>query len=209
MPAASVIPTPHIADAPGSRVLIRDAKWIIRRVNRCYDGGQQLVCDGVSELFRDREALFLTALEPKMEVLDPVETWLVRDDSPGFVGTHHLEGQLRQAVPSEVDTWYHANGRILLHPQQWPLRRRDSPEGRYGGLLLHPWRHPLRYPARLEGHPRSHRGHTHPHHPRRQPPGGLPRAHDYIRSPLHRLRPPEDCRTTWVAFTERLADRSD
>ena len=48
--------------APGARVVIRDAEWVIRRVDRSPDGGYQIVCDGVSELVREREAIFLTTL---------------------------------------------------------------------------------------------------------------------------------------------------
>ena len=66
--------------APGARVVIRDAEWVIRRVDRAPDGGYQLVCDGVSELVREREAIFLTTLEPDIQVLDPADTRLAPDD---------------------------------------------------------------------------------------------------------------------------------
>jgi hypothetical protein len=38
--------------APGSRVVIRDEEWLIRRVDPSSDGGHLLSCDGVSELVR-------------------------------------------------------------------------------------------------------------------------------------------------------------
>ena len=82
--------------------MIRDAEWVIRRVDRSPDGGYQLVCDGVSELVREREAIFLTTLEPDIQVLDPVETRLVPDSSPAFADSRlYLESQLRQAVPND------------------------------------------------------------------------------------------------------------
>jgi len=82
--------------------MIRDAEWVIRRADRLPDGGYQLVCDGVSELVREREAIFLTTLEPDIEVLDPAETRLVPDPSPGFADSRlYLESQLRQAVPND------------------------------------------------------------------------------------------------------------
>ena len=88
--------------APGARVVIRDAEWVIRRVDRSPDGGYQLVCDGVSELVREREAIFLTTLEPEIQVLDPAETCLVPDPSPGFADSRlYLESLLRQAVPND------------------------------------------------------------------------------------------------------------
>ncbi|MCY4470166.1 MAG: helicase-related protein [Thiotrichales bacterium] len=67
-------------------------------------GGYQIVCDGVSELVRGREAVFLTALEPTIQVLDPAETELVPDDSAQFTDSIlYMESQLRQAVPNDTD----------------------------------------------------------------------------------------------------------
>ena len=75
---------------------------VIRRADRLPEGGYQLVCDGVSELVREREAIFLTTLEPDIEVLDPAETRLVPDPSPGFADSRlYLESQLRQAVAND------------------------------------------------------------------------------------------------------------
>ena len=51
-PAASLVP------APGARVVIRDAEWVVRRVDMIADGAYQLVCDGVSELVREQEAVY-------------------------------------------------------------------------------------------------------------------------------------------------------
>ena len=88
--------------APGARVLVRDAEWVVRRVDLGPDGSQQLVCDGISELVREREAVFLTRLEPKIEVLDPARTRLVADPSPQFADSRlYMESLLRQAVPSD------------------------------------------------------------------------------------------------------------
>ena len=95
-PAAPAVP------APGARVLIRDAEWVVRRADHAPDGGYRLVCDGISELVREREAVFLTTLEPDLRVLDPAETRLVPDPSPGFADSRlWMESQLRQAVPSD------------------------------------------------------------------------------------------------------------
>ena len=97
-PLASAGPVP----APGARVVIRDAEWVIRRVDRCPDGGYQLVCDGVSELVREREAIFLDSIDSDIQVLDPADTRLVPDESPGFADSRlYLESQLRQAVPND------------------------------------------------------------------------------------------------------------
>ena len=94
-PANLSIPT------PGARVVVRDAEWIVRRVDHA-PGGFQIVCDGVSELVRGREAVFLTALEPAIQVLDPAETQLVPDRSAQFTDSIlSMESQLRQSVPND------------------------------------------------------------------------------------------------------------
>ena len=82
---------------------MRDAEWIVRRVDHA-PGGYQIVCDGVSELVRGREVVFLTALEPTIQVLDPAETELVPDDSARFTDSIlYMESQLRQAVPNDTE----------------------------------------------------------------------------------------------------------
>jgi hypothetical protein len=63
--------------APGARVLVRDAEWLVRRVDRTSTGGQALCVVGISELVRDKEAIFLTEVERSIEILDPVDTKLV------------------------------------------------------------------------------------------------------------------------------------
>ena len=56
----------------------------------------------MSELVREREAIFLTNLEQDIQVLEPAETRLVPDSSPGFADSRlYLESQLRQAVPND------------------------------------------------------------------------------------------------------------
>ena len=77
---ASAGPVP----APGARVVIRHAEWVIRRVDRSPDGGYQLVCDGVSELVREREAIFLTTIESDIQVLDPADTGSCRTEKALF-----------------------------------------------------------------------------------------------------------------------------
>jgi hypothetical protein len=42
---------------------------VVRRVDHSSDGGVALLCDGVSELVRDRSAWFLTELEEGVRVL--------------------------------------------------------------------------------------------------------------------------------------------
>ena len=103
---------------PGARVVVRDAEWLVRRVDHA-PGGYQIVCDGVSELVRGREAVFLTALEPAIEVLDPAKTQLVPDDSAQFGDSIlYMESQLRQAVPNDADIHVGHTAAMDLVPYQ-------------------------------------------------------------------------------------------
>lgn len=96
------VPLQDLEFAPGARVLVRDVEWVIRRIDLSSDGGQQLTCDGVSELVRGQQGVFLTSLEEEIKVLDPAKTRLVPDHSPGFVRSRlFIESQLRQAVPND------------------------------------------------------------------------------------------------------------
>ena len=103
---------------PGARVVVRDAEWIVRRVDHA-PGGYQIVCDGVSELVRGRESFFLTALEPAIEVLDPAKTQLVPDESAQFTDSIlYMESQLRQAVPNDAEIHVGHTAAMDLVPYQ-------------------------------------------------------------------------------------------
>ena len=121
MAPQTAIDHPDRADpviTPGARVLIRDAEWIVRRVDNA-PGGFQLVCDGVDELVRGREAIFLTALEPPIQVLDPSNTELVPDRSAQFSDSIlYMESQLRQAVPNDAEIHVGHTAAMDLVPYQ-------------------------------------------------------------------------------------------
>ncbi|MBK9664625.1 MAG: DEAD/DEAH box helicase [Gammaproteobacteria bacterium] len=107
-------PTP----APGARVLIRNEEWVIRNVEPCDVGGHQLDCIWLSETVRNRDAIFLTELD-EVRVLDPGETDLVADDSPGFIATLlYLEARLRQTVPTDTAISTGHRGAMDLLPFQ-------------------------------------------------------------------------------------------
>jgi hypothetical protein len=92
------------AIAPGARVFIRDAEWIVKRVDRTGTGGQSIQVVGVSEIVRYKEARFLSEIEGKsITVLDSAETELVPDASLQFRNSRlYLEGLLRQAPPTGI-----------------------------------------------------------------------------------------------------------
>ena len=88
--------------APGARILARDAEWLVRRVDRTSSGGQALAVVGVSEFVRDREAVLLDEIEPRIEVIDPCETALVADTSPMFLSSLlYIESLLRRKPPTD------------------------------------------------------------------------------------------------------------
>lgn len=89
--------------APGARVEIRDEEWVIRRVDPTMNHGDQLTCEGISELVRGKEAIFLTKFEDKIQILDPKLTKLVQDKSPQFSQSLlFIESQLRQSTPNDL-----------------------------------------------------------------------------------------------------------
>ena len=59
--------------APGARVVIRDAEWLVRKVDRTSTGGQSITVVGISELVKDKEAIFLSRIEKQIEVAP--ENW--------------------------------------------------------------------------------------------------------------------------------------
>ena len=90
-----------IAPAPGARIVVRDAEWVVRRVDMTSGGNHQLACTGVSEIVRDRQAVFLSELE-RIEVLEPENTRLVPDRSPAFADSLlYMESRLRQVVAND------------------------------------------------------------------------------------------------------------
>jgi superfamily II DNA or RNA helicase len=105
--------------APGSRAVIRDEEWLIRRVDPSTDGGWLLTCDGISELVRGRDALFLTKLEGQIEVLNPADTQLVPDTSPTYnAALLYLESMRRRSVANDERVHLGHRGVMNLVPYQ-------------------------------------------------------------------------------------------
>ena len=88
--------------APGARVVIRDAEWLVRKVDRTSTGGQALSVVGLSELVKDKEAIFLTEIDKNVQVMDPVDTDLVLDSSNYYRDSLlYMESLLRQTPPTD------------------------------------------------------------------------------------------------------------
>ncbi len=105
--------------APGARIVVRDAEWLVRRVDRTSTGGQAIRVVGVSELVRGREAIFLDEIERSIEVLDPVNTRLVQDASSAYQASLvYMESLLRQTPPTDENLYIGHRAAMDLVPFQ-------------------------------------------------------------------------------------------
>ena len=105
--------------APGARIVIRDAEWIVRRVDKTSTGGQALHVIGISELVKDKEAIFLDEIEKKIELLDPAETRLVQDNSSSYKASLlYIESLLRKTPPTDENLYIGHKGAMDSVPYQ-------------------------------------------------------------------------------------------
>lgn len=90
--------------APGAHIEVRDAVWRVVQVNQTSSGSAAWHVVGLSEIVRDQEAIFLQEYEPKVTVLDPRETQLVVDPTPGHRRSRlYLESKLRRVPPTTTE----------------------------------------------------------------------------------------------------------
>ncbi len=88
--------------APGARVVIRDAQWLVRKVERTQGKGHVIHAIGLSDIVRNKEAQFLTNIEQNIEILDPAETALKQDLSASFRDSLlYLESLLQKTIPTD------------------------------------------------------------------------------------------------------------
>jgi len=86
--------------ATGAHIEVRDAVWRVVQVNQTSSGKSAWHVVGLSEIVRDEEAIFLEEYEPQVRVLDPRETKLVVDPTPGHRSARlFLESKLRRVPP--------------------------------------------------------------------------------------------------------------
>ncbi|NTW36203.1 MAG: DEAD/DEAH box helicase [Syntrophobacteraceae bacterium] len=100
----------HILRVKGrARVVVRDAEWLVRKADRTSTGGQKLTVVGISELVKNKEAIFLTEVEElakPVEVLDPAKTKLVQDMSSSYQASLlYMESLLRQTPPTDENLY--------------------------------------------------------------------------------------------------------
>lgn len=97
-----LVPATEQVLAPGARILVRDAEWLVRRTDRTSTGGLAIEAIGLSELVRDKASVFLDEIEPSIRVLEPAETELVPDTSSSYKASLlYIESLLRQTPPTD------------------------------------------------------------------------------------------------------------
>lgn len=106
--------------APGMRVVIRDAEWLVKRVdiasNTPKSNVWELTCIGISNIVRGKLARFIAAYEDKIEILRPEETRLVPDGSRKYVQSRlFIESLLRRtpATDAKIHIAQHAAMDVL------------------------------------------------------------------------------------------------
>lgn len=104
--------------APGLRVEIRDAEWVIKRADLTSSGTHSLLVTGISELVRGKDARFLTEID-RVKPLHPEDTELVPDPSPKYSSARlYLESLLRQSPPTDGNLWIGHRAAVDVMPYQ-------------------------------------------------------------------------------------------
>jgi superfamily II DNA or RNA helicase len=114
----------HTPIAPGARILVRDAEWLVRKVDRTSNHALAITAIGLSELVRDREAIFLTDLDKDITLLRPEDTEFVADTSPGYTDALlYLESRIRQMPPTRdgIDSQLQVGHRAAMDTMPFQL----------------------------------------------------------------------------------------
>jgi SNF2 family DNA or RNA helicase len=115
---------------PGTRILCRDAEWLVTRVDPAdYTNTHFAIhCVGADDLVRGHEAIFLTQLDT-IGLVDPRNTQLVDDISSGYrLSKLFLEAQLRQVPVTSIDPDLVGMGvfkpmKFQVQTVEWALRQ--------------------------------------------------------------------------------------
>ena len=109
------------AIAPGARILVRDAEWLVRKVDYASQGGQAIDVIGITELVKNKEAVFLTEIEGEkgITLLNPKDTELVQDESSSYKASLlYMESLLRRVPPTDKDLYIGHRAAMDLLPFQ-------------------------------------------------------------------------------------------
>ena len=102
--------------APGARVEVRDAEWMVRTCTPAGSAldGHMVRAVGVSEFVRGEDAVFFTGID-EVALLAPEDTRLVHDPSSGFAQTRlFLESVLRRTPLPQSERRLAMPGKFLL-----------------------------------------------------------------------------------------------
>jgi len=105
--------------APGNRVVIRDAEWLVKNVS--HTAGNTCILDvvGLSEIVQDTQRKFAVHLEKGITILDPKDTEFTPDHSPGYHDTLlFMESMLRRRTPKDEKIYIGNKAAIDLVPYQ-------------------------------------------------------------------------------------------
>src|SRR5699024_9583073 len=106
--------------APGSVVVIRDQEWLITHLELATDG-RLVHVQGLSELVKDTEATFSTALDDITDT-NSRHTHVIADDSPGYRKSRlWLEATLRKTAVPATDPRLTDAHRGLTDPQPYQI----------------------------------------------------------------------------------------
>ncbi|MDP2647593.1 MAG: helicase-related protein [Desulfobacterales bacterium] len=98
--------------------MIRDAEWLVRKVDRTENDRQAVSVVGLSQIVKDREAIFLEEID-QIEPLDPVNTDLVADTSSFYRDSLlFMESLLRQTPPTDEHLYIGNQGAMDVVPYQ-------------------------------------------------------------------------------------------
>ncbi len=97
-------PAQKAAFAPGLRVEILDAEWVIKRADLTSNGTHSLLGTGISELVREREVRFLTGIDA-VHATRPRKYRIVPGASRACSGKRH----------PPIPIWGLVHGQLLMH----------------------------------------------------------------------------------------------
>lgn len=105
--------------APGSRVKVRGEEWAVEKSLPLPLGGHAVYVQGVSDLVRYHQAIFLTSIDKDIVAVRPEDTKLVVDGSPEYRQTKlYLETLLRRTPPTHDKVAIGHRGALDVMPYQ-------------------------------------------------------------------------------------------
>ena len=106
----------------GSQVVVRDEEWLVEATQQTPSDGLKVSCVGRTSFVRDHHATFLTELDEVIP-LDPAQTTLCTDDTPGFRRSRLIiEAIIRKTPVAATDSGLAVSQHQLLNNLQYQRR---------------------------------------------------------------------------------------